>query len=68
MIDISKIFFRSESASDRKIFINLTVNPFMYNIEKWLNILLKSCGVNTAKFLKYVRPFFNIICERVNIR
>ena len=26
---------------------------------------LKSCGVNTARFLKYVWPFYNIIHERV---
>ena len=27
---------------------------------------LKSCGVNTARFLKYVWPFYNIMHERVN--
>ena len=26
---------------------------------------LKSCGVHTAKFLKYVWPFYNIMHERV---
>ena len=26
---------------------------------------LKSCGVNTARFLKYVWPFYNIMNERV---
>ena len=26
---------------------------------------LKSCGVNTARFLKYVWPFYNIMHERV---
>ena len=30
------------------------------------NILQKSCGVATARFLKYVWSFFNIIHERVN--
>ena len=42
-------------------------NAFIHNVEKWPNILLKSCGVNTAKFLKYVLPFFNIRNERVKI-
>ena len=27
---------------------------------------LKSCGVNTTRFLKYVWPFYNIMHERVN--
>ena len=34
---------------------------------KWLNILLKSCGVHTARFLKYVWPFYNIMYERVKV-
>ena len=38
----------------------------MHNIEKWLNILLKSCVVSMPRFLKYVWPFFNIKPERVN--
>ena len=38
----------------------------MHNVVKWPNILQKSCGVNTARFLKYVRPFYNIMYERVN--
>ena len=29
---------------------------------------LKSCGVNTARFLKYVWPFYNIMHERVKKR
>ena len=33
----------------------------MHNVVKWPNILLKSCGVNTTGFLKYVRPFYNIM-------
>ena len=28
---------------------------------------LKSCGVNTARFLKYVWPFYNMMHERVKI-
>ena len=39
----------------------------MQNIEKRPSILQKSCGVNAAKFLKYVWPFFNIILERVQL-
>ena len=27
---------------------------------------LKSCGVNTARFLKYVWPFFNIMYKNVH--
>ena len=40
---------------------------FMHNVEKWLNMLKKSCGVSTAGFLQYVWPFFNIIHEKVNM-
>ena len=32
----------------------------MHNVEKWLNILLKSHGVHTVRFLKCYRPIFNI--------
>ena len=38
----------------------------MYNVEKWSSILLKSCVVHTARFLKYVKPFFYIMHEKVN--
>ena len=41
-------------------------NPFMYNVVKWPNILLKSCGVHIARFLKYAWLFYNIMHERVN--
>ena len=34
-------------------------NPFMHNVVKWPN------GVNTARFLKYDWPFYNIMHERV---
>ena len=27
----------------------------------------KSCGVNTARFLKYIWPFYNIVKERLNL-
>ena len=38
----------------------------MYIVEKWPDILQKSCGVNLGRFLKYVWPFFNIKPESVN--
>ena len=37
----------------------------MHNVVKWPNILEKSCGVNTARFLRYVWLFYNIMHERV---
>ena len=37
----------------------------MHNVLKWPDILLKSCGVHTARFLKYVWLFYNIMDERV---
>ena len=37
----------------------------MHNVVKWPNILYKFCGVHTARFLKCVRPFCNIMHERV---
>ena len=37
----------------------------MHNVVKWPSILQKSCGVHTARFLKYVWPFYNIMHERV---
>ena len=37
------------------------IYPLFHDAEKWPKILLKSCGVNTARFLKYVWPFFNIM-------
>ena len=41
------------------------LNYFMHNVVKWANIFLKSCGVHTARFLKYVWPFYKIMHERV---
>ena len=38
----------------------------MYNVSKWPNILLKSCGAHTVRLLKYVWPFYNIMHEKVN--
>ena len=40
----------------------------MHVVEKWQNILKKSCDVNIARFLKYVLPFFDIIHERIKIK
>ena len=33
--------------------MKLLFNPSMHNVDKWSNILLKSCSVNVARFLKY---------------
>ena len=40
-------------------------NVLMHNIKKWLNVFLKSCGVNTVGFLKLIWPFFNNMHGRV---
>ena len=42
------------------MFLKQVFNTFMHNVAKWSNILQKSCGVNTARFLKYVWPFYNM--------
>ena len=47
------------------ILLEENVNPCIHNVEKWPNTFLKSCGVHPARFLQYVRPFFNIMNERV---
>ena len=39
------------------VLVLLKYNPFMQYIEKWPNRLKKFCGVNTARFFKYVWPF-----------
>ena len=36
------------------------IKPIMH-VEKWSNILQKSWGVQTARFLKYIWAFFNMI-------
>ena len=48
-----------------KVLIIVSFNPFMHNVVKWPNILLKSCGVHTAILIKYVWLFYNIMYERV---
>ena len=45
---------------------NTDFNPFVHNVVKWLNILQKSGVVHNVRFFKYVRPFYNIIHERVS--
>ena len=45
----------------------IILNPFIHNVVKWPNILWKSSCVHTARFLKYVWPFYSIMHERVNI-
>ena len=42
------------------------LKTFMHHVEKWPNILWKSCVVLTSRFLKYVWPFFSIMHDRVN--
>ena len=39
----------------------------MRDDEKQGNVLQKSGGVNVARFLNYVSPFFNSMHERVNL-
>ena len=62
-----RIFQKENLYFDKLPQIRRNINSFMHNIEKWPNIFSKSCAVNTAKFLKYVWPFFNIIHENVNM-
>ena len=48
-----------------KILQNAWLNSFMHNVVKWPNILQKSWGAHTTRFLKYVWPFHNIMHGRV---
>ena len=57
---IKSIFTKKKYAKDVLMEDNF-INPLFHNVEKWPNKLLKSCGVNTARCLKYVWPFFNIM-------
>ena len=41
-------------------------DSFMYNVEKWPNILPRSCSDHTAKTFKACLAIFNIIHEKVN--
>ena len=61
----SKLGHRHEIFCKNNLEVSV-LNPFMHNVLKRTNILLKSCCVNSAGFLKYVWPFYNIMHERVN--
>ena len=63
-LNVENMFFFKNWCSEN-VYYGQRVNPFMYNVVKWPNILEKSCGVNTARFLKYVWPFYNIMHKRV---
>ena len=39
----------------------------MHNVVNWPNILQKSGGVHTARFLKYAWPFYSIMHKRVEL-
>ena len=47
-----------------EIIFRIRIYLFMHSV-KWPNILLKYCGVHTARFFKCVWPFYNML-ERVN--
>ena len=52
---------KRRNAIFKKLIIQILINPLFHNnVQKWPNILLKSFGVNTARFLKYVWPFYNM--------
>ena len=53
----------------------MEIKPIMYNVEKRSNIVLKSCGVSAARFLKHRKIFkvclasfqhYNIMYKRFN--
>ena len=73
MLDFSKFFKCTEEHRLAVVLLYFTLRLyfnvvslilFVHNVEKWPNILLKSCGVNTARTLKYAWAFFNIMHER----
>ena len=45
---------------------NTGFNSFMQNVEKWPKIIKKSCGAHSARLLRYVWPFFNVMHEKIN--
>ena len=47
---------------------SVNFNSFMHNVEQWQNILQKSSGFYTARFLKHVWQFFIIMHESVEKR
>ena len=49
----------------------LSIRPFnivMQNVEKWPNIPLKSCGIKTARLLKYVWSFSTLCIKELTDR
>ena len=44
------------------------INQFLYNAEKWSNILKISAGIHIARFWKYVWPFLYIMKERAKLQ
>ena len=56
---------RESRRTDKRSIYN-DINLSVHTVGKWKNILWKSCGVNTARLLKYVWPFFKTMHKRVN--
>ena len=54
---ISFVYLCMKEKTLKKVTTIQGVNPSIHDVEKWSNILLKSCSLNNARFLKYVRPF-----------
>ena len=48
-----------------RTFPETLINPFKHNVERWPDILLKTCS---AKFFKVFSTFFNIKHERVEVQ
>ena len=46
------------------IWVKRWLRPFMHNVEKRPNILQKSCGVNTARFLKLSLTIFELYARK----
>ena len=48
--------------------LTTSINPFMHSVEKWPNIFLKSYSLTTARFFKYVWPFFNLCMKGLHLK
>ena len=55
-----KIFAMAMPDANADAYVEIFKWSFMHHVVKWPNILQKSCGVNTARILKYVWPFYNM--------
>ena len=44
----------------------MEINSFIHHIEKWSNVLQKSCGMNTGRFFKFAWPFFSVMNEWID--